>query len=101
MSDAADKLTPADPNDLAAALAFALCFQGRERVQTRDYVKLVPPDEKGAAWGDRGPYAQVPPLGWGWCGENASLPRVNNRRNQLRGCNRKGCWPACYITPQF
>ncbi len=31
MTDA-DKLTPADPSDLAKALAFALRFQGRKRV---------------------------------------------------------------------
>jgi hypothetical protein len=28
----ADKLTPADPSDLAAALAYALGYQGRKRV---------------------------------------------------------------------
>jgi hypothetical protein len=32
MSDADDKLTPADPRDLADAIAFALQFEGRERV---------------------------------------------------------------------
>ena len=32
MSDAATKLMPADPSDLAAALAFALRHQGRKRV---------------------------------------------------------------------
>jgi hypothetical protein len=31
-----DKLTPADPNDLTAALAFALRFQGRKRVHYAD-----------------------------------------------------------------
>jgi hypothetical protein len=30
------KLTPADPGDLAAALAFALRFQGRKRVHNAD-----------------------------------------------------------------
>ncbi len=32
----ADKLTPADPSDLAAALAYALRYQGRERVRKTD-----------------------------------------------------------------
>ncbi len=32
----ADKLTPADPADLADALAFALRFQGRKRVHSAD-----------------------------------------------------------------
>ena len=32
----ADKLTPADPSDLAAALAFALRFAGRKRVHNAD-----------------------------------------------------------------
>ncbi len=34
----ADKLTPADPSDLAAALAFALRFQGRKRVHNADEI---------------------------------------------------------------
>jgi hypothetical protein len=33
-----DKLTPADPNDLAAALAFALRFEGRKRVYNADEI---------------------------------------------------------------
>jgi hypothetical protein len=35
MSDA-DKLTPADPRDLADAVAFALRFDGRKRVHNAD-----------------------------------------------------------------
>ena len=31
-----ERLTPADPDDLAAALAFALRFQGRKRVHNAD-----------------------------------------------------------------
>ena len=31
-----DKLTPADPDDLAAALAFALRYAGRKRVHDAD-----------------------------------------------------------------
>jgi hypothetical protein len=31
-----EKLTPADPDDLAAALALALRFQGRKRVHNAD-----------------------------------------------------------------
>ena len=38
MPDAADKLTPADPRDLADALAYALRFQGRKRVHNADEV---------------------------------------------------------------
>ena len=38
MSDPADKLTPADPSDLAAALAFALRYQGRKRVHNADEI---------------------------------------------------------------
>ena len=36
MTDPLDKLTPADPGDLASALAFALRFQGRKRVRDAD-----------------------------------------------------------------
>jgi hypothetical protein len=32
----AEKLTPADPEDLACALAFALRFRGRKRVHNAD-----------------------------------------------------------------
>ena len=34
----ADKLAPADPSDLAAALAFALRFDGRKRVHNADEI---------------------------------------------------------------
>jgi hypothetical protein len=34
----ADKLTPADPSDLANALAFALRFHGRKRVHNADEI---------------------------------------------------------------
>jgi hypothetical protein len=34
----AEKLTPADPSDLADALAFALRFQGRKRVHNADEI---------------------------------------------------------------
>jgi hypothetical protein len=37
MADA-DKLTPADPSDLAAALAYALRYQGRKRVHNADEI---------------------------------------------------------------
>jgi hypothetical protein len=33
-----DRLTPADPADLAAALAFALRFHGRKRVHNADEI---------------------------------------------------------------
>ncbi len=36
MTDPSDRLTPADPGDLLAALAFALLFQGRKRVRKTD-----------------------------------------------------------------
>ena len=36
MTHPTEKLTPADPSDLAAALAFALRFQGRKRVHNAD-----------------------------------------------------------------
>ena len=36
MTDPFDRLTPADPGDLLAALAFALLFQGRKRVRKTD-----------------------------------------------------------------
>jgi hypothetical protein len=38
MSEAADKLTPADPSDLTATLAYALRYQGRKRVHNADEV---------------------------------------------------------------
>ncbi len=34
----AEPLTPADPSDLASALAFALRFQGRKRVHNADEI---------------------------------------------------------------
>jgi hypothetical protein len=36
MPDPADRLAPADPHDLADALAFAVRFQRRKRVQNAD-----------------------------------------------------------------
>ncbi len=36
MTDPADKLTPAEPRDLADAIAFALRFEGRKRVHQAD-----------------------------------------------------------------
>jgi hypothetical protein len=36
MPDASERLTPADPGDLADALAFTLRFQGRKRVHNAD-----------------------------------------------------------------
>jgi hypothetical protein len=36
MRDSAENLTPPDPGDLAAALAFALRFHGRKRVHNAD-----------------------------------------------------------------
>ena len=71
MPDAADKFTPADPSDLADALAYALRYQGRKRVHNADEImaeivakRLVehleragfvvmknPPDAGGAALG--------------------------------------------------
>ncbi len=38
VSDPADKLTPADPRDLAEALAFALRYQGRKRTHNADEI---------------------------------------------------------------
>ena len=37
-ADADDKLTPADPSDLAAVLAYALRYQGRKRVHNADEI---------------------------------------------------------------
>ncbi len=42
MSDSAEKLTLADPGDLAAALAFALRFTGRKRVHNADEIVAKP-----------------------------------------------------------
>jgi hypothetical protein len=36
MPDADDKLTPADPRDLAEAIAFALRYRGRKHVRQAD-----------------------------------------------------------------
>jgi hypothetical protein len=38
MTDAADRLTPATPDDLASALAFALRFEGRKRTHYADEI---------------------------------------------------------------
>jgi hypothetical protein len=73
MADPADTLTPASPDDLASALAFALRFHGRKRTHSADEImaeivarRLVehleragfvvmkrPPIEGGAALGRR------------------------------------------------
>jgi hypothetical protein len=42
-----DKLTPADPSDLAAALAFALRYQGRKRVHN---VRSWPRSSRSGLW---------------------------------------------------
>ncbi len=41
MTDSAPGLTPADPTDLANALAYALRFQGRKRVHNADEIMVV------------------------------------------------------------
>jgi hypothetical protein len=42
MSDADDKLTPADPRHLADAIAFALQFEGRKRVYSaNEYMAAI------------------------------------------------------------
>jgi len=38
MSDTSERLTPADPTDFTAALAFALRYQGRKRVHSADEI---------------------------------------------------------------
>jgi hypothetical protein len=38
MTEPAGKLTPADPGDLAEALAFALRFEGRKRIHNPDEI---------------------------------------------------------------
>ena len=38
MTDPPDRLMPADPRDLAQALAFALRYQGRKRVHNADEI---------------------------------------------------------------
>jgi hypothetical protein len=38
MTELAGKLAPADPDDLAEALAFALRFEGRKRVHSADEI---------------------------------------------------------------
>ena len=38
MADSEDKLSAADPSDLASALAFALRYQGRKRVHDADEI---------------------------------------------------------------
>ncbi len=38
MPNPADNLTPADPRDLASALAFALRYQGRKRTHNADEI---------------------------------------------------------------
>ena len=44
-----DNLMPADPSDLAAALAFALRYQGRKRVHNAD--EIMGGDRSQAACG--------------------------------------------------
>jgi hypothetical protein len=51
MSDSADKLTAADPRDLADAIAFSLRFKGRNRVHQADgYMAPSPPSAWCAIW---------------------------------------------------
>ena len=42
MPDLEEKLTPADPDDLAASIAFALKFEGRKRWHDADALTLSP-----------------------------------------------------------
>jgi hypothetical protein len=67
MPDPADKLTPADPDDLAAALAFALKFDGRKRQHDAERI------HGGVRYLERARYVVMkrPPLGWplsAWAG---------------------------------
>jgi hypothetical protein len=64
----ADKLTPADPSDLAQALAFALRFQGRKRVHNADEImsqivanRLVQQEGFERNSGGRSPFIRRPP----------------------------------------
>ena len=43
-----DKLTPADPRDIADALAFALRFDGRKRVHNAD--EIMARSSRSALW---------------------------------------------------
>ncbi len=49
MPDELDKLSPADPRDLAAVLAFALRFQGRKRVHSADEIMSEIVAKRGTA----------------------------------------------------
>ena len=49
----ADKLTPADPSDLAQALAFALRYQGRKRVHNADEIMAEIAAQRRSIWSGR------------------------------------------------
>ena len=54
MSDADDKLMPADPRDLAEAVAFALRFEGRKHVRTADEYMAAIAAERVVRHSERG-----------------------------------------------
>jgi hypothetical protein len=73
----ADKLTPADPSDVADALAYALRFQGRKRVHNADEImaeivakRLVTQLERaGFVFMKRPPEIGGAALGFGFAGQ--------------------------------
>jgi hypothetical protein len=64
MTDDANKFRPADPKDLADALAFALRFQGRKRVHSGDEYMAAITAERLVRYLDRAGFAVMkkPPI---------------------------------------
>jgi hypothetical protein len=65
MPDDAEKLTPADPDELASALAFALKFEGRKRQHDSDVFMADIAAKRLVRYLERARYVVMkrPPLG--------------------------------------
>ena len=67
MPDEADELMPADPRDLACAVAFALRFEGRKRVHNADEYMAAIAAERVVRHLERSGFVVMkrPPIGGG------------------------------------
>ena len=90
-----DKLTPADPHDLAEAIAFALRYRGKKRVHQADEYMAQIAAERIVEHLERARFVVMkkPPLGG-----SVSSTRMNSRRKSKpmrklkpRRASRNGC----------
>jgi hypothetical protein len=94
MSDANEKLTPADPKDLAQAIAFALRYSGRKRAHDADeYMAQVAAERiVEHLMQSRFVVMKRPPIGGGatlGCGEDSRPQKYTPRTSPLIGSRRE------------